>query len=62
VIDQPLVQGGAERITIPRREIQSIHYQTGRAQRRERVGKIVEIAALVGVALCFLVTWASHLR
>jgi hypothetical protein len=55
VIDQPLIQGGAERVTIPRREIQAIRYQQSSAhQTRVPVKALVTIAVIVGAALVFL--------
>jgi hypothetical protein len=55
VIDQPLIHGGAERVTIPRREIQGVQYQQrskGRLTVQDRI-----LIAVVVAAGAFLV-WA----
>jgi hypothetical protein len=50
VIDQPLIQGGAERIVIARREIQGLRYQQSSPhQVRTGVTTLVVVAVVVGV-------------
>jgi hypothetical protein len=52
VIDQPLIQGGAERIAIPRREIQGVRYQPSTAhQARVPVKALVTVAVVVGIVI-----------
>ena len=62
VIDQLAVEDRSEPTARPQREAQALQNRTKSTPRREKVGKIIEIAALVGVALAFLLNWASHLK
>jgi hypothetical protein len=55
MIDQPLIQGGAERVTIPRRGIQGVRYQQSSAhQAWVPVKALVTLAVIVGAAMIFL--------
>jgi len=55
VIDQPLIQGGAERVVVPRREIQAVRYQQSSAhQTRVPVKALVTIAVIVGAVFFYL--------
>ena len=52
VIDRPLVEGGAERLTIPLREIQGVQYQAAPGPSRvETVEKAVIVVALITAAI-----------
>jgi hypothetical protein len=59
LMDRPLLEGGAERITIPLNEIRGVQYQTTSAQRRDAVGKAVIVVVLVGVGVWL---WRALLR
>jgi hypothetical protein len=56
VIDQPLIQGGAERLTIPRRQIQAVRYQQSTAP-QTHIG--VRGLVIVGVVVGALVVLAK---
>jgi hypothetical protein len=50
VVDQPLIQGGAERIVVARREIQGVRYQQSSPhQVRAGVTTLVVVAVVIGV-------------
>ena len=52
VIDQPLIQGGVERIVVPRREIQGVRFQrSAAAQTRVPVKALVTVAVVGAVTL-----------
>ena len=54
VIDQPLIQGGAERIVVSRREVQGVRYQqTAPSQARVPVKALVTVAVIAGAAILF---------
>ena len=55
VIDQPLIQGGAERVVVSRRDIQGVRYQQSTAhQTRVPMKALVTIAVVVGAVVVFL--------
>jgi hypothetical protein len=59
VIDQRLIQGGAERIAIPRKDIRAVRYQQSAAP-QTRIGTqgLVVVAVVVG-ALILLAKWSG---
>jgi hypothetical protein len=55
VIDQPLIQGGAERVVVARREVQGVRYQQSSPhQVRVGVTTLVVVAAAIGVIALML--------
>ena len=48
VIDQPLVQGGAERIAIPRADVRGLRYQSRPSQAHATVKGLVITAIVIG--------------
>jgi hypothetical protein len=55
VIDQPLVQGGTERIVVARREIQGLRYQSAQPPQAHVTAKSLLITAVVVGGLLLLV-------
>jgi hypothetical protein len=54
VIDQPLLEGGAERVVVHRSEIQGVKYQQAPApQSRIPVKALVTVAVIVGAVILF---------
>jgi hypothetical protein len=51
VIDQPLIQGGAERIVIPLKEIQGVRYQVSQQSKSTVAGKVLVVAIVVLTAI-----------
>lgn len=61
VIDQPLLEGGADRITIPLKEIQGVSYQPLSASNQSRTITVVAVVAGVVVGTLLLIARAfSH--
>ena len=52
ILDRPLVEGGAERVVVPLKEIQGL--QVGSASRHSTKGRIIVIAAIVGAVVTVL--------
>jgi hypothetical protein len=60
LIDRPLIEGGAERMTIPLKEIQGIRYQTPAVTTRaDKIGKTIVIVALLGAGVWL---WTTLVR
>ena len=59
VIDQPLIQGGAERIAIPLKEIRGVRYQSANPPQVRPSNKAWIITAVVVGALFVLAKWSG---
>ena len=59
VIDQPLIQGGAERIAVPLKDIQAVRYQQSAPPQMHIAAKGLVVVAVVVGALILLARWSG---